>query len=295
MIDITKIDNKLFHPDNQLSLDNFAKSTYPPSILLVGPQNSSKSAISYYYACQILRLSYSEINKYPYIYDLNLDAQYDHISIDLIRSIYKLISLVLLKNPKQSRTYRIIIIHNIEKMTIEAQNAFLKNLEQPPNDTIFILNASSTSKILSTILSRVKIVYLTKPKLVELKTYLNQFNYDNSLVQNAINYGLGWPGRTLTILNNPDEFADLIKQAKIILSLGKYQRLLLINDLTKDSQKYLKILDILIILARASLVNPKTVNYQTWNLVLDSSLNAKMKLANNANTKLVILDHFLSF
>ncbi len=73
----------------------------------------------------------------------------NNIKINSIREINKIISLNY-----DEVNYRGIIISDAEKMSTEAQNAFLKNLEEPPEGIVFILITSQPDKLLSTIKSR---------------------------------------------------------------------------------------------------------------------------------------------
>jgi DNA polymerase-3 subunit delta' len=50
--------------------------------------------------------------------------------------------------------YRVILLTNAHEMNTEASNAFLKLLEEPPNNTLFILTTSKKENILPTIYSR---------------------------------------------------------------------------------------------------------------------------------------------
>ncbi len=54
-----------------------------------------------------------------------------------------------------SLPYKIIVIEEAEKLTVEAQNALLKILEEPPKSAVIILGAKEKSQLLPTILSRV--------------------------------------------------------------------------------------------------------------------------------------------
>src|SRR5581483_6166132 len=47
-----------------------------------------------------------------------------------------------------------VVIFNAQNITIDAQNAFLKTLEEPPLSTVIILIASHKDLLLPTILSR---------------------------------------------------------------------------------------------------------------------------------------------
>lgn len=64
-----------------------------------------------------------------------------------------------LKLTQSALTY--IKIEDIDSSTIEAQNAFLKNLEEPPSNIIFILTAHSETTLLPTILSRCQVIKST--------------------------------------------------------------------------------------------------------------------------------------
>lgn len=54
------------------------------------------------------------------------------------------------------KPYKIVLIRNIERLTHEASNTFLKVLEEPPEKTLFLMTTSEEFKILPTIFSRVQ-------------------------------------------------------------------------------------------------------------------------------------------
>ena len=72
------------------------------------------------------------------------------VGINIIREGI-LTSLYIAPNEAQRKIY---ILHDADGLTREAQNAFLKTLEEPPPFVSFILTASGTQKLLSTVLSR---------------------------------------------------------------------------------------------------------------------------------------------
>jgi len=57
---------------------------------------------------------------------------------------------------------RIYVFFNFHLSSSEAQNAFLKLLEEPPSNVIFILTTSNIYSLLPTIVSRTKIINLKK-------------------------------------------------------------------------------------------------------------------------------------
>ena len=75
------------------------------------------------------------------------------ISIEQIR---ELTSRLNLKQPGD----QFVIIRPADKMSIEAANAFLKNLEEPVDNLHFILITDAPSRLLPTILSRAAVYFL---------------------------------------------------------------------------------------------------------------------------------------
>ncbi|MBN1494102.1 MAG: DNA polymerase III subunit [Candidatus Omnitrophica bacterium] len=71
-------------------------------------------------------------------------------------------------------TYKILIIRDAERMTTEAQNAFLKTLEEPPAHSIIILTVSNSLLLLPTILSRVTEIRLRPFTSDSIKAHLER-------------------------------------------------------------------------------------------------------------------------
>ncbi len=94
------------------------------------------------------------------------------IGIEEIRFFQKTFYLT----PLQSKT-KAFIIFNAQYLTIEAQHALLKTLEEPPLHTLIILTAVNQESLLPTILSRCAIKHLvttTMPLSVDELSLYNQ-------------------------------------------------------------------------------------------------------------------------
>ena len=76
-------------------------------------------------------------------------AREEFIRIEDIRGLQKKISYL----PFEGK-YKIVIIDQAEQLNLQAANAFLKSLEEPPKATVFLLVASNIYRLLPTILSR---------------------------------------------------------------------------------------------------------------------------------------------
>lgn len=78
--------------------------------------------------------------------------------------------------------YKIQIIWMQEKMRVDASNKLLKLIEEPPDNTLFILITSDRESILPTILSRTQLVKIPQSSLQELSDALIK-NYGKNAVE----------------------------------------------------------------------------------------------------------------
>lgn len=96
--------------------------------------------------------------------------------IDDVRNLRKLVKLSF---PEKTA----ILIENIDSATTETQNAFLKNLEEPQENLIYILTAKNLHNALPTIQSRCEITTIktknTAPNTNGKKGVLKQFSKKN--------------------------------------------------------------------------------------------------------------------
>jgi DNA polymerase-3 subunit delta' len=60
--------------------------------------------------------------------------------------------------PRYDKGFRITILENAERMTQEAQNSFLKLLEEPPRNVVFILVTGNPQGLLPTVRSRCQLI-----------------------------------------------------------------------------------------------------------------------------------------
>ncbi|MCY0881242.1 MAG: hypothetical protein OWS74_04530 [Firmicutes bacterium] len=75
------------------------------------------------------------------------------IGIDAVRELLSSIFL-----PPLWSAQRVIVIQQADRLRVEAGNALLKILEEPPPNLVFILTAPSASQVLPTIRSRCQVV-----------------------------------------------------------------------------------------------------------------------------------------
>ncbi len=118
-----------------------------------------------------------------------------------------------------SSKYKIYIINEAEKMTVQAQNAILKTLEEPPEYAIILLLVSNVNSLLPTILSRCVVLNM-KPVADELvKKYLcEQLQVPDYKAEVCVAFARGNVGKAKALASS-EEFENVKAEA---LSLLKY-------------------------------------------------------------------------
>ncbi|MGB9706732.1 MAG: hypothetical protein ACPLXP_01465 [Microgenomates group bacterium] len=85
------------------------------------------------------------------------------ISIDQVRELERKLAL-----KPYSASLKIALIHEAEKLTLPAQNALLKTLEEPPPASLIILTAPQASFLLPTVVSRCQIIRLKDEREIRI-------------------------------------------------------------------------------------------------------------------------------
>ena len=78
------------------------------------------------------------------------------LGIDAVRSIQQ-----FLKTPPFSGELKLVLAPHADRLTIPAQNAFLKILEEPPHYAVILLGVSHQDQLLETIVSRCVVIHET--------------------------------------------------------------------------------------------------------------------------------------
>lgn len=168
------------------------------------------------------------------------------ISIDTIRELNTITQFTL-----QPNEYRYIVILAAHLMTIAAQNALLKTLEEPPPQTYIILSTSKPNQLLPTIHSRCKTFFIdtefkddtTTAKQVfetlattthgELISFVNNYSTkeDALLLCNSMLLYMHQNIKNTTLHNKNDD-----KNIFLYSNMSKYSRIILqtIDQLQKN-------------------------------------------------------------
>jgi DNA polymerase III gamma/tau subunit len=172
------------------------------------------------------------------------------LSIQAVRNLQK----SLARKPYFFRL-KIAFIHEAEKLTLPAQNALLKTLEEPPAQTLLILTAPKTESLIPTIISRCQIIRLGEVRLVGEKA-------------------------------NSDAQKILIRLPKMRVG----ERLKLAQELSKDKTQTCELVLNLLVLSRKNLLEKPTLRAAQNLYLLQKTLSL---LEANVNPLLALGNLFL--
>lgn len=77
---------------------------------------------------------------------------------------------------------RVVVLYPVEALTTEASNAILKTLEEPPENTVFLLVTDRIDRLLPTVLSRCRLFSLPMPTEAESMEWLSRQGIDQPAV-----------------------------------------------------------------------------------------------------------------
>ena len=150
------------HVTNTLK-NSISENKIPSAILFCGPRGVGKTSCARIYAKEINKSSIENDENHDYSFNIfEIDAASNNKTDDIRDLIEKV------RIPPQIGRYKVYIIDEVHMLSKQAENAFLKTLEEPPTHIVFILATTEKNKILPTILSRCQIYDFNRIKEDEI-------------------------------------------------------------------------------------------------------------------------------
>lgn len=281
----------VLHPTAQAQLD--ATMAAPShALLLSGPKGTGKTHVARAVAAALLATPVEQLEAHAYF--RVVAPEKGSVSIEQIRT---LIGSFRLKVPGKARVKRVAIIEDADTMGHEAQNALLKLLEEPPADSVLILTSSQPHSLLATIRSRAQHLHLSGPDIKQLQEHFTEAGYQPAAISTALlrsDTDVAAATLLLAAGDAPDTSVDLVKQA---LGGTSYDRLLLVDSLSKQKDAATAFADTLTTVAMASLqaaANKGAKSLDRWKDVLQAAHTAQEAFARSGNAKLVLTELMLS-
>lgn len=135
--------------------------------LIVGENGIGKSLIAREFAARIL--GEKEYRKHIDIIEFRNTKNKKTIGIGEIRDIIEEVN----KKPYEGSN-KVVIIYNGDSITIPAQNALLKTIEEPPGGVYVFILCENYEMILETVKSRCQVHRLNRLNLEEIKAFIQK-------------------------------------------------------------------------------------------------------------------------
>lgn len=169
------------------------------------------------------------------------------IGVDDLRE--QLISDIYIK--PYSSPYKIYIIDEAEKMTVQAQNSLLKTIEEPPEYGIILLLTNNAEGFLPTILSRCAVLNLRPVKDLQIKKYLmEQYKVPDYKADICVAFAQGNLGKALKLASSErfDEIKEQVVKLLRQISTMEHSALLShVKEMEKDKQDIYEYLDLMLV------------------------------------------------
>ncbi len=163
------------------------------------------------------------------------DERRKGIHVSQIRELQRVTSL----KPFQGRS-RVVIIDPADEMNVSAQNAFLKTLEEPPPQVVFVLVTADESRLLPTIRSRCRRLELRLPSVADVEVALRERDVDEERARLLGRLSAGRVGWALEVAADPsllERRGESLSQAGALASMTVAQRLELAERLAQEYRR----------------------------------------------------------
>ncbi|MDP6184126.1 MAG: AAA family ATPase [Gammaproteobacteria bacterium] len=147
--------------------------------------------------------------------EIDVEEERQQIQIDQVREIEHRVSL-----KTTDSNYKITIVPRAELFSIEAANAFLKILEEPPPNSLLILAARARESVPETLASRCIQIRMRMPTQKTIADLLSDGKpIEKSDRELILDYAEGRPNWAMEMASNPDMLANF--KARLIATADR--------------------------------------------------------------------------
>ena len=222
--------------------NNREKHPIHPVWMLCGPRGIGKATVAY----KIAKMVYGNVGDF-FIIDLahniddhgNLKTDAKSISVNTVRAMIEKMQM-----SSMSGQWRVVLIDSVDELTVAAENAVLKLLEEPPQQTLFLLVTHQLSNVLPTVRSRARVEKMHPLTISQLRELCVKFMGDTEISSDILKLSNGSFGK---IANLKSSGGDIIYEELLTALQNKHSNASdIMNIATKiatDSALYTIVLD----------------------------------------------------
>ncbi len=260
--------------DSFVATLNAMKQRLPHATLLVGPRGRGLHTTARYMAEQWGTLLEEIVPTSP------SGSNTLSISAETVRRLYS-------RTAGKATTPQVVVIDDADKMTLTAQNALLKLLEEPAPNIHFILTSHRPETLVATIRSRAQTLMVPALSAGASLQLVKGLGVKEADKQRQILYmASGNPAEIYRLATNEAYFAnflDKMDKIKAFVSGSKYEKLCVVNTLKDDRLACLEFIELLVQILRRSVAKQPERATMQW---IDKLLDAYEAIAANGNIRL---------
>lgn len=212
--------------DNSINSDRVANA-----YIFSGAKGLGKFRVAKIFAKELLNINSEECQDL-----IVVDNDGKTIGVDLVRE--KIVDDIVIRPMEKNR--KVYIIKQAHKLTVQAQNALLKTLEEPPEYAIVILICNDDRKLLSTIKSRSQILYFTSPSIEEATNCIVERlkipEEDAKMLAKITDCNIGQAIRYSNIFKNKENWDKLIHVLRHLHNMKNYEIVYFVKQLETDER-----------------------------------------------------------
>jgi hypothetical protein len=188
-------------------------------------------------------------------------------------------------------TRQVFIIDDADKLNIQAQNAFLKLLEEPAPNIHFLLTTHTPHTLLPTVLSRVQRLPVKLISTEDSKALITKLGVtDPRKVQQLLFMASGRPAQLSRLVNDEKLFSEqakLMADARDFIGSKPYQRAIIAAKYYSDRAKTLQLLTL-----AQSIIGFSLANKPSRDLIdmADRLADTYDRILANGNTRLQLMN-----
>lgn len=272
------------------------KNTLAQAYLFTGPEHVGKFTVALNYAQKLTgrtdKVNPDIIILAPEIEEKKGVVKKKDIKVEQIRVLQKDLSFA----PYFGK-YKIALIDEADRLTVAAQNALLKTLEEPNEKNILILIAQNNEKILPTIKSR---CVVKKFNLVGRQEIAEMIGPEKNK-EELIFWALGRPGLARAFASDGEAFLNrrrIGEEFEQMIRGGVNGRFFRAEDMSKDVSATVEKLELWLVLLRKNILNGAGAELSPEkSLYLAEKIGQSLAVLKetNANVRLVLENLFLAF
>jgi len=211
----------------------------PHALLFFGQEKLGKKTLALEFTKFLLK---EDVQKRQHPDFIFIEPREGVIQISQIRELINRLSLRPISSP-----FKTVIIDQAHCMTQEAQNSFLKTLEEPKGNSVLILVTEHPGQLLSTIRSRCEMLEFFPVERKEIENYLKDQKIPDEKIEEILIYSQGCPGIALDFILNPQKMEEdkkIVRNLIKIINSGYYLRFKYAKDLAQQPLALKSVLNI---------------------------------------------------